>query len=53
MNDAFWTLLETLINLVEVGGIQFYLHRKLGTRGNPLPRLLIGGASLWLLWHVC
>lgn len=52
MNNASWTLLETLINLVEVTGIQFYLHRKLGTRGNPLPRLLIGGASLWLLWYV-
>lgn len=52
MNSAWWILLEMLINLVEVAGIQLYMHRKLGTRSHPLLRMLIGGISLWLLWYM-
>lgn len=50
MSAMIWHFTELLIFAIDVAGALWYLHRKLGTRGKPLPRFLIGGSLIFLVF---
>ena len=48
MDRYMWIAAELLVNIIEVAGIQWYLHRMLGTNKKSLLRVILGGLVIFL-----